>query len=175
VISAALSRRARPLLRKWGLVWGIPNLADTISLRIDQRLRRSWAICRPQRDRISFHHRVTSLPTAAFAEVLCHEAAHVAAFRLYGRKVRPHGSQWEALLQVVGRPASLRRKIDGAIGKKSPTASELYRYMHVCPVCQFVRFARKPVTQWRCRNCVTNGLPGQLEIVDNPRWTQRVA
>jgi predicted SprT family Zn-dependent metalloprotease len=35
-------------------------------------------------------------------EVLCHELAHVAVYRLHGRSVRPHGPEWKRLVRQVG-------------------------------------------------------------------------
>ena len=38
------------------------------------------------------------------------------------------------------------------------------RYEHRYPVCHAARFARRRMSHWRCRECVTYGLPGVLEV-----------
>ena len=37
-------------------------------------------------------------------------------------------------------------------------------FEHRCPVCQFSRTARRKVSAWRCAECSTAGLDGQLVI-----------
>ncbi len=100
--------------------------------------------------------------------VLCHEAAHIAAYHLYGRNARPHGAEWAALVRAAGfspassfhssqpteREAALRRR---------PRHPSTRLVAHVCPVCQTERLARRVVRGWRCAECVAAGLDGHLD------------
>lgn len=43
-----------------------------------------------------------SHPTEMIDETVPHEVAHVVIYRLYGRKVRPHGEEWKTLMRAFG-------------------------------------------------------------------------
>jgi ribosomal protein L37AE/L43A len=58
------------------------------------------------------------------------------------------------------------RKLD-VVG--APKSAAVRRFRHECPVCDFVRFARRRVQSWRCGDCMRAGLDGQLLITEeNP-------
>lgn len=96
-------------------------------------------------------------------EVICHEAAHVAAFILHGARVRPHGPEWRALLARTGFKPSLQLtgpRPEAGIGRANAPA----RYSHRCPVCHWARVSKRRVSVWRCASCVGNELDGVLVI-----------
>jgi len=43
-----------------------------------------------------------SHPQQMLADTVPHEVAHVVIYRLYGRRVRPHGKEWQALMRAFG-------------------------------------------------------------------------
>jgi predicted SprT family Zn-dependent metalloprotease len=97
--------------------------------------------------------------------VLVHELAHAAAVELHGRKVRPHGKEWAALVEKAQRAgfktATPRRATPATTPTKRATSN---RFAHVCPVCHFKRIAKRRVTTWRCPDCRAAGLQGDLVI-----------
>jgi predicted SprT family Zn-dependent metalloprotease len=97
------------------------------------------------------------------AEVLAHELAHAAARRLHPRARNPHGAEWKSLVRATGFEPMVRLRVPAAPPPVTGSG-ETARYRHRCPVCQMTRWARRPVTAWRCRNCAAAGLPGVLII-----------
>jgi predicted SprT family Zn-dependent metalloprotease len=95
--------------------------------------------------------------------VLVHELAHAAAVELYGRRVRPHGEEWAALVEKAER-AGLATRGPGRGRSRLPGQPSTARYSHTCPVCHFSRTAKRKVATWRCPECRANGLPGVLAI-----------
>jgi SprT protein len=154
-------RRVRTLLRRWARVWGLAELSDTVQVAYNPRLRRSLARCSPALGSIALNPAVKTLPRPRFAEVLCHEAAHVAAFRLFGRRVKPHGPKWALLVRTAGYEPHTRVQFVSAPGKRNAT---FLAYEHRCPVCQQTWLARRPVQAWRCPSCMEAGLSGELAI-----------
>src|SRR5690606_8469081 len=105
-------------------------------------------------------------------DVLVHELAHLAVHARHGSEVRPHGPEWQRLMTLAGRStaATLHGDCGFHPGARPADASAAaaparrWTYEHRCPVCQMVRYARRPVPQWRCRACTEIGLDGALEI-----------
>ena len=102
-------------------------------------------------------------------EVLCHELAHVAAYELHGRRHRPHGPEWAALMQAAGFEPRARARLTHDVSALLVAPRRGSQYEHRCPVCRAVRFARRPVRQWRCVACITAGLDGHLLI---SKWNE---
>jgi SprT protein len=73
-------------------------------------MTRSLGRCYPDRKLIRIARFVLDESEVVFQEVLCHEAAHVAAFHLHGQTIRPHGREWKTLIQIAGYPPSARYK-----------------------------------------------------------------
>lgn len=177
VVSAA-ERDFRALVAPWAATWGLPGLDAELSIALSTRLRSTLGRCRPAAGRITLRADLVDGPSERLREVLCHEAAHVAAFRLFGRRARPHGPEWRGLVAAVGFSPRVRapalvqeaasaegpdsKRLDGgrAPAENRPTRS----YEHRCPVCHTARFARRPVLRWRCAECLDAGLEGGLLI-----------
>jgi predicted SprT family Zn-dependent metalloprotease len=83
---------------------------------------------------------------------------------LHGRKVRPHGKEWAALVEMAElagfRTATPRQSSPKKLTKRSSSS----RFEHVCLVCHFKRVAKRRVPSWRCPDCRAAGLPGDLAI-----------
>ena len=161
-----LAGRSRRLLRQWARKWGLPGFESAVSVTLTTRLRRSLGRCRPARGAIALRHDLTRVPAATFDAVLCHEAAHVAAYLLHGRTVRAHGPEWSALVAAAGFNPAARMVAPSAQPPRRPRSG--YRYEHRCPVCQSARLARRTMTGWRCAECVEAGLEGVMEIRPHP-------
>lgn len=102
----------------------------------------------------------TSIRSASqLREVLRHELAHIAVVRLGIRGEAHHGQTWQQLLLEVGNTPATRVAVPGFT---RPTQAP--RFRHECPVCDFVRYAKRAVTTWRCADCVAAGLDGSLTI-----------
>jgi predicted SprT family Zn-dependent metalloprotease len=95
--------------------------------------------------------------------VLVHELAHAAAVELHGRRVRPHGKEWRALVEAAERTGLVPKARRAGTGPR-PGKPSTARYAHSCPVCHFSRIAKRKVTAWRCPDCRAAGLPGELAI-----------
>ena len=150
-------------IRKWCSIWGVPALADTVSVRANARLRSSIA-------RLVVSDRCVELGPLFFAasvnhrEVLCHELAHAAVRLKYGRRIRPHGPEWRDLVRAVGFEPRARHPGLRLLPSAEEQPQWTRRYEHRCPVCQLAWYARRPVPAWLCPTCTDAGLPGTLEI-----------
>ena len=157
-----LVARSRRLLRRWSKRWGLSGLESAVTITLSTRLHRSLGRCRPAQGLITLRPDLAS----SFDAVLCHEAAHVAAFVLHGRTVRPHGAEWASLVAAVGFDPVVRTRVAGT--RPRPPRPLGYRFEHRCPVCQSVRLARRRMTTWRCAECVDAGLDGVMDIRPHP-------
>ncbi|MGB5160980.1 MAG: SprT-like domain-containing protein, partial [Thermoanaerobaculia bacterium] len=133
------------------------------TVEFSTRMTRSLGRCYPRRCLIRIAARLRNEPPANLDEVLCHEAAHLAAFRLYGPGAKPHGREWQDLVKKAGFPPSARMRVD-ASSSLAPRRRNTVHYEHRCPVCQASRAARRPMRRWRCASCRDAGLEGLLEI-----------
>jgi len=138
-------------------LWSIPDLAATVEVRFSRRLTRSLGRADAVTGRIALAAFLEHEPTLCDA-ALCHELAHLAAFRLVGSRERPHGPTWQRLVHVAGYEPI------GATDLAERAPRQRQRFTHVCPVCQFTRTAARPMPAWRCADCVAAGLDGRLEI-----------
>lgn len=153
----------------WTRRWRARGLANRLVIEYSSRLRQSLARSLPSRHVIRLNpvlQRPQNVPL--LPEVLCHEAAHVAVFELHGPRCRPHGPEWSRLVTMAGFTPTSRLAIDAEPRKKDAPSSPASRYVHRCPVCQMVRYARRPVPAWRCADCVAAGLDGHLLITRHP-------
>jgi predicted SprT family Zn-dependent metalloprotease len=156
------------LIRAWSAMWGLPGLEGAVDVTFSQRLRRTLGRCSPQSGRIVLHAALGGSALKRMPEVLCHEVAHVAAFLLFGRAVRPHGPEWARLVSQAGfapaRRAPALTQTNEVVRARG--RSELYE--HRCPICHFVRLSRRPVLRWRCADCVEAGLSGEMVVTRRP-------
>src|SRR5688572_26362964 len=113
-----LPRTALILARRWARLWGIPELGDRLQVNFSTRLRRSLGRCRPCEGRITLRADLRRSP-AELAEVLCHELAHVAVYRLHGMQCAPHGQEWKQLLRSAGYEPVVRRPGNSGENRKA--------------------------------------------------------
>lgn len=109
------------LLQGWCILWGANDLAPEISVEISSRMTRSLGRCYPNRKLIRIARFVTEESMALFQEVLCHEAAHLAAYHLHDRSIQPHGQEWQALMHQAGYSPAVRFK-ESRLSRLPPVA-----------------------------------------------------
>lgn len=137
----------------------MPELASHVDIQFSRRLRSSLGRTRADTHRVRLNPLLEKAGKKLFEEVLCHELAHIAVYERFGAKVKPHGSEWASLVQQAGYEPRLSAGID-----EERQSSNQLRFEHLCPVCQVIRFAKRPMTNWRCGGCVDAGLEGLLLI-----------
>jgi predicted SprT family Zn-dependent metalloprotease len=101
-------------------------------------------------------------------EILCHEAAHLAVFLKHGNHAKPHGPEWQKLVQKAGfevKTALSAEILKRGDIKKSETKTV---YLHTCTVCGSSRIVKKPMPNWRCFSCREEGMEGTLQITSQP-------
>lgn len=150
----------------WVILWGVPDLKRFVTFSFSGSLRGTLARCRPAEGRIVLRECLSGSLRQQLEEALCHELAHVAVYRLYGRRVRPHGLEWQALMRLAGFEPRTRVFQTTLNSKSSIDTLPRRIFEHRCPVCQAVRAARRPITNWRCAQCMDAGLDGTLAITD---------
>ena len=157
-------------IASWLALWGAPSLRERLTVEWSSRLSRSLGRAYPGRCLIRLSPALRALPRARLVETLCHELAHVAAPVIFGRRCRPHGTEWESLVRTAGFEPSVRLN-PGRRGRRARNSSapasraSLVRYLHACEVCHSRRLARRPVHRWRCAPCVNDGLEGRLRVM----------
>jgi SprT-like family len=132
--SSPLTSATLRRVREWSVLWGVPDLAETVEVVFSGRLRSSLGRCAPARGRIRLSTRLLDDERARFREVLCHELAHVAVHRLHGSRAAPHGAEWRGLVVAAGFVPSVRACVvetSTRSGGDSGSASTDYGHGHV--------------------------------------------
>ena len=163
VLPAKLDATTKRFLR----LWRLPNLLQDIAFCRNPRLRTTVARWVFAKHRIELGPRFFALHQSQ-DRILCHELAHAATGTIHGRRVLPHGPEWRALVQAAGFSPQTRFTTRRPIRRLMPRAVISRHYEHRCPVCQAVRFGKRPAKRWRCIECTAIGLPGQLMIFEVP-------
>ena len=159
-------RNSPKLIRRWTRRWGVPALAGEIACQWSRRLRRSLGRAYPERKLIRLSRLLQEPQYASlFEEVLCHEAAHIVAFHINGCGATDHGPAWEELVRRAGHEPRRCYRIDSLPPRPE---QDSVRYVHICPVCQATRTAKRPQPRWRCVACQNAGLEGKLIIQSCP-------
>jgi predicted SprT family Zn-dependent metalloprotease len=159
VLSGELART----IERWAELWRVVGLRDRVTVHFNARLRTTIARWVIESNRLEISSRFFELRRDQ-RQILCHEFAHAAAVMKYGRAVRPHGPEWCHFVRVAGFEPVTHLVFRQAGRATSKAARPLPVYEHRCVVCQAIRYARKPVTNWRCVECVGAGLDGALDI-----------
>ncbi len=124
-MKATLSIEATTSADRWLHLWSTPDLATRTTIEWSPRLTRSLGRCYPERRLIRLAAFLEESENALLEEVLCHELAHLAARELHGRHIRPHGSEWKALMRAAGFEPKTRLP--------APEAVPVRMYAHLSP------------------------------------------
>ena len=154
-----LGKRIQEKSTGYFMLWGVPGLENDIDIQFSSRLRRSLGRTRVDKHRVRLNKNLINTNNNLLDEVLCHELAHIVVYTRFGNNAKPHGSEWAALMRQAGYRPRVRINTGG---EKLPRSSN--KYEHLCPVCQHIRYARRPMTRWRCIRCINAGLDGRLHI-----------
>ena len=163
--AGALIEALDAALEGWGRVWRVPELRRMVRYEFSGRLRRSLGRCHQGTGRVRLNE-VSLAPDNRnlLFETLCHEAAHVAVWRLYGPRTKPHGPEWKRLVALAGYASRATIPAGQVNGLKPPTRRVRQLYEYRCPVCEMVHLARRKNSRWRCRVCLDAGRSGHLTI-----------
>lgn len=151
-----------------GPLWGIASLGDSITVRLSTRFRRSLGNYRVRTGEIVLASWLVDAPEHLLQEVLCHEAAHAAAAILHDRRIRPHGKEWQALMEQAGFPARRQIPVSALPESHQALSKQTTVWEHRCPICQATRLGKTRVSRWRCRRCRDSGRAGDLVITRLP-------
>lgn len=147
-----------------GAIWGVPDFASSVSIRLSTRQRRTLGKYRARTAEITVAACLIEADDQLLREVLCHEAAHAAVRALHGAGLPPHGPEWRSLMAKAGFPARATIPLSDLPATPNTKNIESAMWEHRCPVCQATRYARTRVTRWRCHGCRTRGDSGALMI-----------
>lgn len=150
-------------VEEWAHLWRVPSLAR-VEITVNSRLRTCLGRCLPKSNRIELNPSLLRRRRSKLTEILCHEAAHIAAYLLGHDRERPHSGHWASLMMAAGFKPQARVTRRGCIARLRPHEVRNQVFEHYCPVCRFMRIARKRVPRWKCRVCVSAGLRGNLKI-----------
>lgn len=163
-----LSAFARTHLTRWGALWGAPDVADRVRVVVSGRLRTSLGLYVSARDEVRLARFLLDGPPSLLLEVLCHEAAHAVVHRRHGRRARPHGREWRALMRAAGYPGHARLPAERLAALPESALRRRALWLHRCARCGRERLAGRPVPSWRCAPCRQAGRTGALEIRRQP-------
>ncbi len=145
--------------------WGCPRLAELIRVKFTSGLQKSVARCNPKQGVVRLSLALLARENRRLlTEALSHEAAHVAAHRIYGPEVRPHGTEWQGLMRAAGFVPRLRLRLPAPRTRKTNPRPGRVLYEYLCPVCQTLHRSRRRDSRVRCRACVEAGLNGVMTI-----------
>ena len=151
-------------LSSWAEVWGVPELPFRVRISFSGRLQSTLGRCSPRDGLIRLNPGLLDGAPETPREVVCHEAAHVAAWLLHGRRARAHGAEWKDLMRSAGYEPRVR----WAEGTVPASVRERRRpvvvYVHTCPVCRADWVARRTSSAWRCATCRDAGRDGRLTV-----------
>ena len=151
-------------LAAWAGAWGVPELPARVSIVFSQRLQSSLGRCAANAGLIRLNPGLLDSAPDVLREVVCHEAAHVATWLLYGRRARAHGHEWKELMQRAGYEPRVRWA-EAAVPKSvRERRGRPFVYVHTCPVCRAHWIAKRTSSAWRCATCRGAGREGRLQV-----------
>jgi len=152
-------------LEGWGRLWGIQGLPGKACIRVEMRMTRGLGKCRPSTGLITLNPALTSHENSELTmEVLCHEAAHLAAYILHGKGHRPHGKEWKALVSAAGFAPRVRIPGEEVAHLAKSRRRARFEYLHLCLDCRSVYRALRTDRRWRCKSCSSSGKEGRFSV-----------
>lgn len=152
-----LPRTHTQALKRWAKCWGTPDIVRQVRISYSPRMRRSLGRVRPKSGIITLHAGLATAPQSILLEVLCHEAAHVAAYIIHGSRAKPHGPEWRELVRVAGYNPTTRLDCPGLPVKRLPPRVHFPRKSCRCPACGTVYYVRRISSRDHCGVCLNRG------------------
>jgi len=140
--AAKLESRVAELFALWQVDGG------GVEVRWNKRLSTSAGRAFVQLGRVELNPTLLGDNPDHIAAVLAHEAAHVAAWRLFGPAANNHGRQWRSLMRLAG----FRPTVTHDLPVRVRTRRRRYVYLRVCDGCG-ERTVMAAVRYGRCHGC----------------------
>lgn len=129
------------------------RVADTdVQVAYNARLSTTAGRAFVRGGRIELNPRLLAREPDALDGVLIHEAAHVAAFRLFGGEIPAHGRHWRGLMRLVGQEPNVKHTLPVDDLRRRPPARKSYLFLRLCGVCGD-RVVSVQVRYGRCPGC----------------------
>jgi len=141
-------------------LWSIESIEDEITIEYSSRVTHSLGRTQPIKKVVRLNPVVSNSLSHHLEEVLCHELAHIATVNKYGESALPHGQEWQSLIRQAGFQPVIRMHVSSYQVSRISTK----RFRHKCPICFVERIAKIRMNQWRCSDCVKEGMDGGLII-----------
>lgn len=139
-----LERRAAVLLAQW-------RVAETaVRVQWNRRLSTTAGRAFLRGARIELNPRLLARAPDQVPVVLAHEAAHIAAFRLFGPNIPAHGRHWRSLMRLAGHQPEITHKIP--VDRPKTSRRRRFFYLRVCEACGDRQVAAA-VRYGRCHGC----------------------
>ncbi|MCR9246078.1 MAG: SprT-like domain-containing protein [bacterium] len=146
-----LQRRAVELFELW-------RVRDTaVDVAYNRRLRTCAGRAFVENGLIELNPHVLEGAPEEVDGVLVHEAAHVAAWRLFGNAAEAHGRHWRALMRLAGAPPDVTHDLpipsrpSGTVGARHRSRRR-FSYLRFCEACGD-RQLLAAVRYGRCHGC----------------------
>lgn len=131
--AAELERTAAALLVSWRV------LDTSVTVRWNAKLTTTAGRAFQRQGRIELNPTLLAKAPDQLDMVLVHEAAHIAAFRLFGANIPAHGRHWRSLMRLAGHEPAVTHDIpieDVAPGRRTVVRRRRrYVYLRVCDAC----------------------------------------
>ena len=162
------------MITVWSRVWNVPRLGERVRIEFSRRFTSSIGRYDLRSKTIRLAHWLLEHDSRLLREVLCHEAAHAAAYEAHGRRCRPHGDEWKRLMRAAGFEPRVRlpeRELPVTRTGRKRRRRVHAAWIHRCPVCNEARATTRRMPDWRCMRCWKAGRSGKLVISHVPAPT----
>lgn len=139
-----LQRRCAQLFELWRV------LDKEVEVSWNRRLSTTAGRAYVRRGCIELNPRLLARVPEEVDGVLTHEAAHVAAYRLFGANIPAHGRHWRALMRTAGQEPRVTHKLPVEGLRRRAKARQRFLYLRLCDACgdlvvlEQVRYGRCP-------------------------------
>lgn len=129
--AAELERRATELLGTWRV------LETAVRVVWNERLTTTAGRAFLRNGRIELNPTLLARAPDQVETVLVHEAAHIAAFRLFGANIPAHGRHWRSLMRLAGHEPAVTHRIPvhGLQKERARRVRRRYVYLRICEQC----------------------------------------
>ncbi len=141
---------AHDLQRRAVELFGVWRVVDT-AVRVvwNDRLTTTAGRAFLELGQIELNPRLLQRAVAQVEPVLVHEAAHLAAHRLFGPNIPAHGRHWRSLMRLAGQPPAVTHDIPVHGLRRQ---RRRYLYLRLCEACGDRSIA--PTLRYgRCHGC----------------------